>query len=326
MKASVCPKYGTADIIVIKDIEKPIPKENEILIKVQYALVSPTDCSFRTGKPWMARLFSGLLKPRVSVHGEMYVGVVEEVGSAVSDFNVGDRVYGTNGMKLGSYAEYTCVKDTTVIRKVPDNVESKHVITLLDGGVTALPYLRDKGQIKEGQKVLVIGASGSVGSFGVLLSKYYGAHVTGVCSTGNVELVKALGSDEVIDYKNTDYTKLDKEYDIIFDAVGKSSFGACKNILSEEGRYLTTVPTASTMFKAIFKKKQKGKKELFAATGLRKAPEKHKDLEILEGMLQDGSITPLMDTIYPMDDIINAQKYVETGHKKGNVLIEVMSE
>jgi NADPH:quinone reductase-like Zn-dependent oxidoreductase len=323
MKASVCPKYGSADIIVIKDIEKPIPKENEILVKVEYALVTPTDCSFRTGKPWMARLFSGLLKPRVSVHGEMYSGVIEELGSAVKDFTVGDRVYGTNGMKLGSYAEYTCVKDTTVIRKTPDNVDSKHIITLLDGGITALPFLRDKGNIQKGQKVLIIGASGSVGSFGVILSKHFNAHVTGVCSTSNLELVKTLGCDEVIDYKTTDYTKLNKEYDIIFDAVGKSSFGACKNILSQEGRYLTTVPLPSTMLKALFKKKQKGKKDLFAATGLRKAPQKHKDLAILEGLLSSESIKPLMDQIVPMGDIIAAQKYVESGHKKGNVLIKV---
>lgn len=323
MKASVCPKYGTADIIVIKDIAKPIPKADEILVKVEYALVSPTDCSFRTGKPWIVRLFSGLLKPRVSVHGEMYSGVIEDLGSNVKNFEVGDRVYGSNGMKLGSYAEYNCVKDTTVIRKIPSNVESKHAITLLDGGITALPFLRDKGNIKEGQKVLIIGASGSVGSFGVILAKHFKAHVTGVCSTTNVELIKTLGCDEVIDYKKTDYTKLDKEYDIIFDAVGKSSFGACKNILSKEGRYLNTVPVLSTMLKALFKKNQKGKKDLFAATGLRKSPQKHEDLEILEGILVRENIKPLMDKEYPMDDIIQAQKYVESGHKKGNVLIKI---
>ncbi len=323
MKASVCTKYGSADIIVIKDITKPIPKEDEILVKVAYAIVSPTDCSFRTGKPWIARLFSGLLKPRVSVHGEMYVGVIEDLGCNVKDFKVGDRVYGSNGMKLGSYAEYNCVKDKTLIRKVPDTVESKHIITLLDGGITALPFLRDKAEIKQGQKVLVIGASGSVGSFGVVLAKHFKAHVTGVCSTANVELIKNLGCDEVIDYKKTNYTKLDKEYDIIFDAVGKSSFGACKSILSKEGRYLTTVPVLSTMLKLLFKKKQKGKKDLFAATGLRKIPQKHKDLEILEGMLVRENIKPLMDNEYPMDDIIEAQKYVESGHKKGNVLVRI---
>lgn len=323
MKASVCPKYGKADIIVIKDIDKPVPKENEILVKIDYALITPTDCSFRTGDPWIARLFSGLLKPRISVHGEMYAGVVESLGTNVTGFDIGDRVYGTNGMKLGSYAEYNCVKDTTVIRKIPETIDSKHIITLLDGGITALPFLRDKGDISKGQKVLIIGASGAVGSFGVLLAKYFETHVTGVCSTANMELMKHFGCDEVIDYTKTDYTKLNKEYDIIFDAVGKSSFGACKSILTKEGRYLTTVPVPSTMLKALFKKNQKGKKDLFAATGLRKPPQKHSDLAFIEDLMLNNNVKPLMDEIYPMENIIEAQKYVETGHKKGNVLVAI---
>jgi NADPH:quinone reductase-like Zn-dependent oxidoreductase len=323
MKASVCPKYGTADIIVLKDVPKPLPKEDEILVKVLYALVTPTDCSFRTGKPFIARFFSGLLKPRNSIHGEMYSGVIEELGKNVKGFDIGDKVYGTNGMKLGSYAEYTCVKDKTVIRKVPEGVSSKQIITLLDGGITSLPFLRDKGDIKQGQKVLIIGASGSVGGFGVTLAKHFGAHVTGVCSTSNFEAVKEIGCDEVIDYHKTDYTKLNKEYDIIFDAVAKSSFGLCKRILSSEGRYLSTVPTLGTMLKTIFKKEQKGKKSLFAATGLRKAPQKHEDLELLESLLKNNQIKLLMDKEYPIEEMIPAQKHVESGHKKGNVLVRL---
>ena len=323
MKASVCPKYGSADIVVLKDIDKPIPKANEILIKVIYSLVTPTDCSFRTGKPLMARLFSGLLKPKVSVHGEMYAGVIEELGKDVEGFNVGDRVYGTNGMKLGSYAEYTCVKDTTVIRKVPDEIELSKIITLLDGGITSLPFLRDKGQVKEDQKVLVIGASGSVGSFGVLIAKHFKAHVTGVSSTSNIDLIKALGCDETIDYTVTDYTKQKVKYDIIYDAVGKSTFAACKNILTEQGRYMSTVPGPSAMLKALFKINQKGKKNMFAATGLRKTDLKHNDLEYLESMLLHGGIEPLMDKEYSLEEMTVAQKYVESGHKKGNVTIKI---
>lgn len=323
MKASVCPKYGTADIIVLKDIPKPIPKEDEILVRVEYALVTPTDCSFRTGKPFIARFFSGLLKPRNSVHGEMYSGYIEEIGSNVQNFKIGDRVYGTNGMKLGSYAEYTCVKDKTVIRKIPNGVSFKEIITLLDGGITSLPFLRDKGKIKQGQKVLIIGASGSVGSFGVTLAKHYGTHVTGVCSTSNTNLVKNHGCDEVIDYKKVEYPKLDIEYDIIFDAVAKSSFTACKNILASEGRYLSTVPSLGVMLKSIFKKEQKGKKNLFAATGLRKPQQKHEDLEFLENLLVNKQINIMMDKEYPIEDMILAQKYVESGHKKGNVTVKI---
>ena len=323
MKASVCPKYGSADIIVLKDIPKPMPKEDEILVRVEYALVTPTDCSFRTGKPFMARLFSGILKPKNSVHGEMYAGIIEEIGNNVKGFDIGDRVYGTNGMKLGSYAEYTCVKDKTVIRKIPKDVTSKEIITLLDGGITSLPFLRDKGKIEKGQKVLIIGASGSVGSFGVTLAKHYGANVTGVCSTLNTELVQKHGCDEVIDYKKIDYTKLDNEYDIIYDAVGKSSFASCKKILTKEGRYLSTVPTIGVMFKSLFVKEQKGKKNMFAATGLRKPLQKHEDLELLENLLIQGKIKPLIDKEYPISEMISAQKYVESGHKKGNVLIKI---
>lgn len=323
MKASVCLKYGPADIIEIQDIPKPVPKDDEILVKVEYALVTPTDCSFRTGKPFIARFFSGLLKPRISVHGEMYSGTIEKLGSRVQGFDIGDRVYGTNGMKLGSYAEYTCVKDNTVIRKVPEGVHLNEIITLLDGGVTSLPFLRDKGEIQEGQKVLIIGASGSVGSYGVTLAKYYNTHVTGVCSSSNLEAIKAQGCDEAIDYTKTDYTKLDMKYDIIYDAVGKSSFSQCKNILTPEGRYLSTVPTLKIVLKTIFKMNQKGKKSLFTATGLRKPEEKHKDLELLENLLQTGQIKPLMDKEYNFDEMIQAQKHVESGHKKGNVLIKI---
>ncbi|MBU1141827.1 MAG: NAD(P)-dependent alcohol dehydrogenase [Firmicutes bacterium] len=323
MRASVCPKYGSAETIVTAEIPKPMPQENEILIKVSHALVTPTDCSFRTGDPFIARLFSGLLKPRIKVHGEMYAGVIEQLGSAVVGFKINDRVYGTNGMKLGSYADYICVKNTTVIRKIPQGIDSCDVITLLDGGITALPFLRDKGKIKSGQKVLIIGASGSVGSMGVQLAKHYGAHVTGVCSTSNIDIVKSLGCDEVIDYKMTDYTKQTITYDIIFDAVAKSSFSACKNILNEEGRYMTTVPTPSALLRLLFKKNQSGKKSLFAATGLRKPLQKHQDLEYLENLLKLKKIKPLMDTQYNLEDMTTAQKHVETGHKKGNVLIHI---
>lgn len=323
MKASVCPKYGTADIIVLKDVAKPRPKDDEIIVKVEYALVTPTDCSFRLGKPWIVRIFSGLTKPKISIHGEMYSGIVEETGKDVTKFKTGDRVYGTNGMKLGSYAEYICVKNSTVIRKTPSNVDSKQVLTLLDGGITSLPYLRDKGEIKQGQKVLIIGAVGSVGSFGVILSKHFKAHVTGVASTDNVSLMEELGCDEVIDYTEVDYTKLNNKYDIVFDAVGKSTFVSCKSILTTEGRYMSTFPGPSSMLKTLFRVKQKGKKNLFAATGLRKAPQKHKDLSYLEGLLVNQEIEPLMDKEYSLDQMIEAQKYVETGHKKGNVLIKI---
>ena len=323
MKASVVSKRGTEGISV-KSIPKPVIQDNEILIKVSYAPVTPTDLVAVKGDPMMERIFTSLVRPKTGVYGEMYVGEIEEVGSEVSNFKAGDRVYGTNGMKLGAYAEYIRVKDTTVIRKVPSNVKDIDTLALLDGGITALPFLREKGLIKKGQKVLVIGASGSVGSMGVQIAKHFKAHVTGTCSTKNLDTIKSLGCDEVIDYTKTNYKDLNETYDIIFDAVGKSSFKECSHILTAEGRYLVTVPTPSIMLKNLFVKNQKGKKALFAATGLRKPNLKHIDLEFLEGLLESGEITPLVDKVFSLSEMAEAQKLVKSGRKTGNVIIKVV--
>ena len=323
MEACVVPKRGTDEDIIIKSVVKPVPKDNEILIKVSFAPVTPTDIVAKKGDPFIERLFSTLFRPKKGIYGEMYTGIIEKIGKEVKDFKVNDKVYGTNGMKLGAYAEYICVKDTTVIRKVPTNVEEVNIVALLDGGITALPFLRDKGQIKAGQKVLIIGASGSVGSNAVQIAKYYDTNVTGVCSTSNLEIVKSLGCDQVIDYTKTNYTEQDIKYDIIFDTVGKSSFKACSKILTEEGRYLITVPTLGIMLKNLFVKNQKGKKALFAATGLNKPYQKMKDLEILEQLLVQKNIIPLIDKVYPIEEMTLAQKHVRTGHKKGNVIVMI---
>ncbi len=322
MKASVVSKQRSEGTTV-KSIGRPVPKESELLIKVTYAPVTPTDLVAVKGDPFMERVFTALMRPKTGVYGEMYTGIIEEIGSDVSNFKVGDRVYGTNGMKLGAYAEYILVKDTTVIRRVPENVKDINTLALLDGGITALPYLRDKGLIKEGQRVLVIGASGAVGSMGVQLAKYFKAHVTGIASTKNLETIKSLGCDEVIDYTKTKYEDLFETYDIIFDAVAKSSFKECSHLLTDEGRYLTTVPTPSIMLKNLFVKNQKGKKVLFAATGLRKPDQKHVDLEFLEGLLESGHITPLIDKVFDLSEMVEAQKLVKSGRKVGNVIIKV---
>ncbi|AIO18395.1 Zinc-type alcohol dehydrogenase-like protein [Candidatus Izimaplasma bacterium HR1] len=323
MNACIVPKYGTEEDIIIREILKPIPREKELLIKVHYAPVTPTDLTSKKGDSFIFRLFSSLIRPKFGVYGEMYVGEVTEVGELVKDFNIGDLVYGTNGMKLGTYAEYVRVKDTTVIRKVPKGVEPINTLALLDGGITALPFLRDKGLIQKGQKVLIIGASGSVGSMGVQLAKNYGAIVTGVSGTSNQELLKDIGCDYVIDYTKTKYTESNYRYDIIFDAVGKSSFIECQNILTEKGSYLITVPDLPAMLKALFKVKQKNKKSLFAATGLRKPNLKNIDLDYLEGLLINKKITPVIEKIFDIKDMTKAQQHVRTGHKKGNIIVDL---
>ena len=325
MKACVVPKYGTEDDIVIKELERPVIKPQELLIKVHYAPVTPTDLTSKKGDSLIFKIFSSLIRPKKGVYGEMYVGTIEEIGKDVSGFTKGELVYGTNGMKLGTYAEYVCVKRKTVIRKVPEGIDPLHIIALLDGGITALPFLRDKAHIKKDNKVLVIGASGSVGSMGVQLAKHFETTVTGVSGSSNQELLKTLGCDHVIDYTETDYTNKDVKYDIIFDAVGKSSFKACESILNEKGSYLTTVPNLSGMVKAILKIKQPNKKSLFAATGLRKITLKHQDLAFLEELLLNNEIRPYIEKVYDISDMTSAQKHVRTGHKKGNVIVNLLT-
>lgn len=326
MKASVCTKYGGPEVYQVQDVDTPSPKENEILVKVYKAIVSPTDANFRSGKPLIARLFSGLLKPKVSIHGEMFVGKVEKLGSNVSDFKVGDMVYGTNGMKFGAYAEYVIVNLKEAIKKVPVDLDYFDCLPLLDGGITALPFLKEKGNIKEGQRVLINGASGAVGSMAVMIAKHFKTTVTGVCSTANVDIVKELGADYIIDYKQEDFTDGAHQYDLIFDAVGKSSYSKAKKALKESGLYLTTVPTPGVMLQALFKKNSKKKRASFMAAGLRKPDIKIQDLEYLENLLRNKELTPLHGKTYSLEDLGNAQEYVESGHKVGNVTIEVYKE
>lgn len=323
MKTTYCTKYGGPEVYQILEIDTPKPKENEVLVKVYSAIVSPTDGNFRSGKPLIARLFSGLLKPRVKIHGEMFAGKIEEVGSNVTDFKVNDMVYGTNGMKLGAYAEYLCVDVKSAIKKVPTDLDYKDALTLLDGGITALPFLKEAGKIKEGDSVLINGASGAVGSMAVMIAKHFKANVTGVCSTSNVEKVMSLGANQVIDYKKEDFTKNKNEYDIIFDAVGKSSYGKSKEALKETGIYITTVPTPGVMIQALTRKKSNKKRASFMAAGLRKPIVKIEDLNYLEELVRSGELKPLHGKVYNLEDLGEAQVYVETGHKVGNVTIRV---
>lgn len=323
MKTSYCTKYGGPEVYQFLDIDTPEPKENEVLVKVYRAIVSPTDGNFRSGKPLIARLFSGLLKPRVKIHGEMFVGEIVEVGTNITDFSVSEMVYGTNGMKLGAYAEFLSVNVKNAIKKVPADLDYRDVLPLLDGGITALPFLKEAGKIKAGDSVLINGASGAVGSMAVMIAKHFKANVTGVCSSSNVEKVISLGADYVIDYKKEDFTKNKNEYDIIFDTVGKSSYSKSKKALKESGIYITTVPTPGVMIQALIKKKSNKKRASFMAAGLRKPNVKIEDLCYLEELVRSGELKPLHGKVYNLEDLGEAQVYVETGHKVGNVTIKV---
>ena len=324
MKASYCTKYGGPEVYRIIDVETPSIKESEVLVQVHYAIVSPTDSNFRSGKPFISRLFSGIFKPRKAIHGEMFVGKVFEVGSNVSDFVVGDMVYGSNGMKLGAYAEFIAVDVKETIKKVPDNISSIDALSLLDGGITALPFLKELAKVKANDEVLINGASGAVGSMGVMIAKHLGAKVTGVCSTQNVDTVYSLGADNVIDYKKENFAERINTYDCIFDAVGKSTFSVCKKALKDNGIYVTTVPTLGVMFQALFQKNSLKKRGSFMAAGLRKPHVKIEDLKYLEALVVSKELKPLIGKQFNLEELGQAQAYVETGHKVGNVTIKLI--
>ncbi|MDH5682658.1 MAG: NAD(P)-dependent alcohol dehydrogenase, partial [Spirochaetota bacterium] len=233
MKAILIPKYGSRDVLIIGELEKPQPKENELLIKIKAANVGATDPIFRAGKPFISRLYTGLLKPKYSIPGVEFSGVIEEIGKDVKSFKIGDEVFGTS-VSFGVHAEYKCLPEDAVISIKPANVSFEEAASACEA-LTGLIFLRDAAKVQSGQKVLINGASGAVGTHAVQLAKYFGAEVTGVCGTGNLELVKSLGADYVIDYKKDDFTFIEKKYDIIFDVIGWRSFAKCKPVLQPHG-------------------------------------------------------------------------------------------
>ncbi|MFZ1238562.1 MAG: NAD(P)-dependent alcohol dehydrogenase [Anaerolineae bacterium] len=316
MKAIVYTKFGPPEVLHLQEVEKPTPKANEVLIKIYATAVTKEDPDMRASPG-----FNGFLKPRNPILGQELAGEVEAIGRGVTRFKPGDQVFGIDS--FGAYAEYKCMPENGALAIKPANLSYEEAASVPNGALTALPFLRDKGKIQSGQTVLIYGASGSVGAAAVQLAKYYRAAVTGVCSTSNLEWVKSLGADQVIDYTQEDFTENGKTYDIIFDTVGKRSFSECKGSLTDEGTYLTTVPTPAMMFQALWSAKGGRKKVKFAATGLRPASAKSKDLVFLTELIEAGKIKPVIDRCYPLEQMAEAHRYVEQGHKKGNVVITV---
>lgn len=323
MKAIVITSYGSPEVLQLKETEKPSPKENEVLIRIHATAVVATDPQFREGNPFIARIFTGLLKPKHPIPGDVMAGEVESVGKDVTLFKKGDQVYAGCAMTQGGQAEYICLPQDGPLALKPFNMSYEEAVGVCDGGLGALNFLRDAGDIQSGQRVLINGASGSVGTYAVQIAKYFGAHVTAVCSTANVELVKSLGADHVIDYTKEDFTKANDAYDLIFDAVGKSTFSKCKNALTQNGVYVSTMPSLDFAFHMLSKSKQSGKRSAFVAPGLRSSAEKAKDLLFLKELIEAGKIRSIIDRCYRLDQIAEAHRYVEAGHKKGNVVIEV---
>ncbi|MFQ5592638.1 MAG: NAD(P)-dependent alcohol dehydrogenase [Anaerolineae bacterium] len=322
MKAAVYTEYGSPDVLQIKEVEKPTPKDNEVLIRIYATAVTAVDSIFRMGNRFDARLFTGLIRPKKSTLGSELAGEIEAVGKDVKRFKAEDQVFATTA-DFGAHAEYICLPEEAVLIIKPTNMTYSETVGAFGGALTALPFLRDSGNIQSGQKVLINGASGSIGAFAVQIAKYYGAEVTGVCSSANVEMVKSLGADKVIDYTQEDFTKSGQTYDIIFDTVGKSSFLRCKSALTQNGRYLTTVITFAILLQMLWTSKIGSKKAVIAFTGLRPASEKTKDLLFLKELAETGQIKSVIDKRYPLEQIAEAHSYVDKGHKKGNVVITV---
>lgn len=320
MKAIVYQRYGSPDVMEHIEIEKPSPKFNEVLVKVEASTVTSADCMMRRGNTFLSHILIGYNRPRKKyrILGTEFSGVIESIGSKVTKFKPGDEVYAFRGFGTGCYAEYKCLKENASIALKPENMSFSEAASTVDGATTALFFLKEKANIKKGQKVLINGASGSIGTFAVQLAKYFGAEVTGVCGTKNIEMVKSLGADKVIDYTKTDFTQTGESYDLIFDTVSKSSFVQCKKALKFGGSYIVTVMTFKRFVLSLLTKYNRKRKLIFAMS-INKA----ESLKFIKSLIEDGHIKTYIDKHYSLNEISRAHEYVEEGHKRGNVVIEI---
>ena len=316
MKAVVHDRYGPAEILRIEDVERPVPREDEVLVRVHATTVTRTDTGLRSAEYPISRFVTGLRRPKQRILGIELAGVVEEVGADVTEFAVGDRVF---GVRTGAHAEYVCVPESGALAHIPAGVSFEQAAAVCDGAALALSCLRKAGPL-EGRHVLVYGASGSVGTAAVQLAKHFGAHVTAVCNTQNVELVRSLGADVVVDYQEDDFTKNGKTYDVVFDAVGKQSFRRSRRSLKPSGTFLETdlgfmshVPLLVLVTRWLGSKRVK-----LGITRYRK-----EDVRLLKELIEAGEYRAVVDRTYPFADVIEATRYVETGQKTGNVVLTV---
>lgn len=319
MKAVICPKYGSPDVLKIEDIEKPVPELNEVLIKIYATTVNRTDCAALRAKPFFMRLMSGLFKPKEPVLGTEFAGEIESVGENVSDYRPGDRVFGFKDTNLRTHAQYITMREGSEFTTIPASIDYDEAAASCEGAHYAYNFI-NKVNLTSKSKVLLNGATGAIGSAALQLLKYFGANVTATCNTKNIETIKSLGADRVIDYTKEDFTKDNQKYDFVFDTVGKSTFTKCKPLLKDNGIYISSElgPWAQNIFYSLITPLFKSKKVIFPVpldcTG---------SILLVKKLIEAGKFKTLIDKKYQLKDIVEAYKYVETGEKTGNVVITV---
>ncbi|SDW33787.1 NADPH:quinone reductase [Lutibacter oricola] len=317
MKAAIYKTYGSPKVIQVIDTEIPTPKPNEVLIKIKASSSTRADTMMRQGSPKFRRLFLGFFKPKNTSLGTGFSGVIEFIGDEVSKFNIGDAVFGEKLFSNGCNADYICIAEDMIVEHKPITISHQEAAPICDGFLTSYNFLKDIANIKKGQHILVNGASGSLGTAAVQLAKLMGAKVTGVCSTKNVNFVKSIGADEVIDYKNEDFTNSQNKYDIIYDSVGTLNFKDCENVLTNKGIFMTPVLSFGTLWHSIIN----SKKVKFAATGLKKTEELKQLFKELVSLFKDEKLHTNIDKAYKLSEIKLAHEYLETGRKVGNIVI-----
>lgn len=325
MKALVRDQYGSPEVLQVQEIAKPKLGDKDVLVKVYASSVTAADGFLVKGTPYFGRLMTGLFKPKQAVPGTGFAGRVEAIGAAVDRFQVDDEVFGESGLNFGAHAEYLRVEQDGVIIEKPSQLSFQDAATLCDGPLTSFNFLREIGKVKPGQKVLINGASGSLGTAAVQLAKHFGAEVTGVSSAKNHALLRSLGADHVINYKTEDFTQSGIEYDLIYDAVGKLSFSECKPALKKEGVYMSPVLNVKLLLQMLVTNFFGTKKAKFSATGLQPVPilrEMLKDILVLSA---DGKLRLIMDKMYPLEQGVAAHTYVDTGRKVGNVVLQMVA-
>jgi NADPH:quinone reductase-like Zn-dependent oxidoreductase len=317
MKAIVYTQYGTPDVLQLKEVAKPLPKDNEVLVRVKATAVNSGDVRLRKADPFAVRFIFGLLKPRIKILGSVFSGEVERIGKDVKLFKAGDQVFGHTDMSFGSYAEYKCLPENASIALKPTTISHTEAAVIPFGGVTALHFIK-KAAIKPGQKVLIVGAAGAVGSAAVQLAKSFGAIVTGVCSTANSELVKSIGADKVIDYTKEDFTKNGEMYDVIFDTVNAISVSRSLKSLNENGIMILSAAGMAEMLQGLWISRTSSKKVMTGVISHQVA-----DIIFLKELVEANKFKPVIDRTYSLQQIAEAHAYVDKGHKKGNVAIEI---